>query len=205
MVPATSSMEFGLMEESSLVRQNWLLVARGRWRQLNTAYAERNIVETVPFGGGSVMVWGCASYDCSLDLITVRVNLNWQIYRQNILEASVVPHFDNHPLNTRPVFMDDSARPHRDRVITDYLRDESITTLPWPARSPNLNPIEHIWDIIGLRVKERTSPVQTLNDLKQTLHQEWQRLTQVQIRHLVGSMRRRLAAVIRVNGSYTHY
>jgi transposase len=80
---------------------------------------------------------------------------------------------DNHPLNTRPVFMDDSTRPHRDRVITDYLRDESITTLPWPARSPDLNPIEHIWDIIGLRVKERTSPVQTLNDLKQTLHQEW--------------------------------
>ena len=176
MVPATSSMEFGLVEESSLVRQNSLLVARGRlcvWRQLNTAYAERNIVETVPFGGGSVMVWGCASSDCRLDLITVRVNLNGQIYRQNILEESVVPHFDNHPLNTRPVFMDDSARPHRDRVITDYLRDESITTLPWPARSPDLNLIEHIWDIIGLRVKERTSPVQTLNDLKQTLHQEW--------------------------------
>ena len=61
------------------------------WRQLNTAYAERNIVETVPFGGGSVMVWGCASYECRHDLITVRVNLNGQIYRQNILEASVVP------------------------------------------------------------------------------------------------------------------
>jgi hypothetical protein len=54
-------------------------------------------------------------------------------------------------------------------------------------------------------IKERTPLVQTLNELKQTLHQEWQRLTQVQIRHLVGSMRRRLAAVIRVNGSYTHY
>jgi transposase len=119
------------------------------------------------------MVWECPLYDCRLDLITVRVNLNGQIYRQNILEASVVPHFDNLPLNTRPVFMDDSARPHRDRVITDYLRDESITILPWPGRSPDLNPIEHIWDIIGLRVKESTSPVQTLNDLKQTLHQEW--------------------------------
>ena len=117
----------------------------------------------------------CGNVHCMtrLDLITVRVNLNGQIYRQNILEASVVPHFDNLPLNTRPVFMDDSARPHRDRVITDYLRDESITILPWPGRSPDLNPIEHIWDIIGLRVKERTSPVQTLNDLKQTLHQEW--------------------------------
>jgi hypothetical protein len=96
-------------------------VADGRvcvWRQLNTAYVERIIVETVAFGGYSVMVWGCASYDCRLDLITVRVNLNGQIYRQNILETSVVPHFDNHPWNKRPVFMDDSARSHRARVMT---------------------------------------------------------------------------------------
>ena len=83
--------------------------------------------------------------------------------------------------------MDDNARPHRALVVTDYLRDE------------------HIWDIIGRRVRERTPPVQTLNELEQTLQQEWQRLTQVQIRRLVGSMRRRLAAVIRVNGSYTNY
>ena len=103
---------------------------------------------------------GCVSYDCKLDLITVRCNLNGQIYRQDVLEASVVPHFDNHPLNTRPVFMDDNVRPYRARVVTDYLRCESITTLPWPARSHDLNPIEQIWDIIGCRVKSRTSPVQ---------------------------------------------
>jgi hypothetical protein len=81
------------------------------WRQPNTVYAERNIVETVPFGGGPVMVWGCVSYDCKLDLITVRGNLNGQIYRQDIFEASVVPHFDNHPLNTRHVFIDDTPDP----------------------------------------------------------------------------------------------
>jgi hypothetical protein len=61
--------------------------------------------------------------------------------------------------------MDDTTKPHRARVETYYLRDESITTLQWPARS----------------------------------------LTQVQIRRLVGSMRRRLATVIRVNESYTNY
>ena len=131
------------------------------------------------------MVCGCVSYDSKLDLITVRGNLNGQIYRQTILEASVVPHFDNHPLNTRPVFMDDNARSQIARVVTDYLRDESITTLPWPVRSPDLTSIEYIWGIIGRRVKERTPPVQTLNDLEQKLHQEWQRLTQIHIRRLV--------------------
>jgi transposase len=49
------------------------------------------------------------------------------------------------------------------------VRDESITTLPWPVRSPDLTSIEYIWGIIGRRVKERTPPVQTLNDLEQKL------------------------------------
>jgi hypothetical protein len=82
------------VEESSFESRFLLHVTDGRvrvWRQPNTAYAERNIVETVPFGGSSVMVWGCVSYDWKLHLITVRSNLNGQIYRQNILEASVVP------------------------------------------------------------------------------------------------------------------
>jgi hypothetical protein len=64
---------------------------------------------------------------------------------------------------------------------------------------------EHIWDIIGRRVQDRIPPVQTLNELEQVLHQEWQRLTHAHIRRLVGSMRRRLAEVIHVNGSYTTY
>ena len=76
------------------------------------------------------MVWGCVSCISKLDLITVRGKLNGQIYWKNIIEASVVPHFDNHPLNTRAVFMDDNARPHRARVMTDYLHFESITPLP---------------------------------------------------------------------------
>jgi hypothetical protein len=42
--------------------------------------------------------------------------------------------------------MDDNARPHRALVVTDYLRDV------------------YIWDIIGRRVRERTPPVQTLNE-----------------------------------------
>ena len=66
--------------------------------------------ETIPFGGGSVMVWGCISHDCKLDLVTVHGNLNRPRYQRVILEIVVAPHIDNHALATRPVFMDDSAR-----------------------------------------------------------------------------------------------
>ena len=57
-------------------------------------------------------VWGCISLDCKLDLITIPMTLNVQMYQQEVLGAAVIPHFDNHPLATRPIFMDDNARPH---------------------------------------------------------------------------------------------
>jgi hypothetical protein len=41
------------------------------WRHNNTAYTSRIIQPTVPYGGGSIMVWGCIAHDCKLDLITI--------------------------------------------------------------------------------------------------------------------------------------
>ncbi|UYV74102.1 MAP4K1 [Cordylochernes scorpioides] len=45
----------------------------------------------------------------------------------------------------------DNARPHTARVTMDYL--QSCRTLPWPARLPDLSPIEHIWDVMGRRLQ----------------------------------------------------
>ncbi|KAK7485891.1 hypothetical protein BaRGS_00022886, partial [Batillaria attramentaria] len=68
----------------------------------NAAYAARNIIPSVPHGGGSVMVWGCISHDCKLDLVTIRGNLTGDRYIREVLQPAVVPHFDAHPLASRP-------------------------------------------------------------------------------------------------------
>ena len=76
------------------------------------------------------------------------------------LQPVVLPHFNNHTLATRPVYMDENARPHHSRAVTAYLQSEAVTSVPWPAMNPDLNPIEHIWDILSRRIHAREPPVQ---------------------------------------------
>ena len=124
---------------------------------------------------------------------------------REILDPIVVDHFDNHPLATRPVYMDDNARPHLAQSVTQFMQKNAITTLPWPAMSPDLNPIEHVRDILGRRIQKLDPPVANLQQLVQSLHREWQNIPQDRIRRLTGSMRRRVNAVSRVRGGNTRY
>ncbi|GFX92296.1 transposable element Tc1 transposase [Trichonephila clavipes] len=86
-----------------------------------------------------VMVWGGIAYDCRSTLIAMRGTLTGQRYVDDILR----PHVE-HFLNALPgaIFQQDNARPHTARVAQDFLRH--FQTLPWPSRSPDLSPVEHV-------------------------------------------------------------
>lgn len=77
--------------------------------------------------------------------------------------------------------MDDNARPHRARAVTDYLQQEAVQTLPWPAMSPDLNQFEHIWGMLGCHIQTLDPPPQNMQQLEAALHREWQQATMQQI------------------------
>ena len=85
------------------------------WRHKDTAYTPRNIQPTVPYGGGSVMVWGVFLMTANWILVTIQGS--WWSVHQRCIATSCCPHFDNHPLATKPVYMDDNARHCRSRAV----------------------------------------------------------------------------------------
>ena len=80
--------------------------------------------------------------------------------------------------------MDDNANPHRARIVQDYLTVEAIETLPWPAMSPDMNPIEHAWDYRGHNSNARDPHFQNINELRTGLIQEWRQFPQQRLRRL---------------------
>ena len=175
------------------------------WRQRNTSFQDNHILGTTAFGGGGVTVWGCFSFDCKLDLYVLDGNLTGQKYRDNVLAPRVVPHFDNHALADRPMFMDDNARPHRARIVQHFLQQEAVQTIPWPAMSPDMNPIEHVWDFIGRKINQRNPKCQNIDELRTAILQEWQQFPQERLRRLVRSMTRRVTELHNKRGGYTRY
>jgi hypothetical protein len=103
------------------------------------------------------------------------------------------------------LFMDGNARPHMARIVVRYLEQVGIRLLPWPVNSPDLNPIEHVWDFLGKRMRRRQPRPETLNGLRVALQEEWAQIPQDYIATLIQSMPNRLRDVIRARGGNTRY
>lgn len=93
--------------------------------------------------------------------------------------------------------MHDNARCHTSRATAQFLGEVGIATLDWPALSPDLNPIEHLWDELKKKVRSRNPAPSSVDELKLALIEEWEGIPQDSINKLIRSMRNRLRAVIR--------
>ena len=133
--------------------------------------------------------------------IVVQGNLNAQGYINQILKPEAVPFLQRHG---PAILTHDNRRPHVARICRQFLNRNDVNVLPWPAVSPDMNPIEHIWDYIGRKVRARGN-VHNLRDLENAFIKKWNNIPNVVIRRCVTSMRGRLAACINSRGGHTRY
>jgi hypothetical protein len=98
------------------------------------------------------MVWGGISFNGRTQLVIVRNGSTTAArYRDDIIVPHVQPYAENFGPNF--IFMHDNTRPHIAHIVTIALRDANIDSLEWRAKSPDLNPIEHLWDYINRRIR----------------------------------------------------
>ncbi|GFU06992.1 transposable element Tc3 transposase [Trichonephila clavipes] len=103
------------------------------------------------------------------------------------------------------LFMDDNAPCHHTVAAEQLLESENIERMDWPARSPDLNPIEHGWDFLGRRFAARTLPPVTIRELRLALQDEWAAMPQQLIDTLILSMGRRCETCLAVRGDHIPY
>lgn len=174
------------------------------WRCRGERYAACNIIQQDRFGGESVMVWGGISLEGRTGLYVLnRGSLTAVRYRDEILRPIVRPYAG--AVGPGFLLMHDNARPHVAQVCRRFLNYEGIDAMDWPSCSPDLNPIEHIWDLMSRSIHQRHDAPQTVQELTHALIQVWEEIPQETIGNLIRSMPRRCREVIVARGGHTRY
>ena len=174
------------------------------WRQPGERFAACTVAEHDRYGGGSLMVWGGIWAGGRTDLVVFRRGaLNANRYLTEVIRPHVIPQMRR--LGGGYLFMDDNAPCHRAHVIRNELNNNNIARLDWPARSPDLNPIEQAWDMLGRAVYGMPAHPQTLDELEAALEGEWRAIPQNRLDRLIASMPRRINACIHACGGHTRY
>ncbi|KAK3551068.1 hypothetical protein QTP70_011482 [Hemibagrus guttatus] len=110
-------------------------------RKSNTTFQKKNIIPTVKYGGGSVMVWGCFAASGPGRLAVINGTMNSAVY-QKILEENVRPSVSDLKLKRTWVLQQHNDPKHTSKSTSEWLKKNKMKTLEWPSQSPDLNPIE---------------------------------------------------------------
>ncbi len=146
------------------------------WHHVGERFADVNVVDRVAHSGGGVMVWAGICYGQRTQVHFIDGILNAQSYHDEILRPIVVPFIHDHHL----MLQHDNARPH----------------VAWPAYSPDMSPIEHVWDALDRHIRQRVPVPANIQQLRTAIEEEWTNIPQATINNLINSMRRRWQMVV---------
>jgi len=175
------------------------------WKKAGENLSDRLVQGTVKFGGGSVMVWGCMLWDGPGYACRIDGRMDGDLYTK-ILEEDLQASLGYYGISAGDViFQQDNDSKHTCKKAQIWFEDHDFNVLLWPAQSPDLNPIEHLWDYLKRKLGEYEVASSGMLELWKRVEEEWNKIDAEVCHNLIESMPRRVAAVLKAKGGYTKY
>ena len=151
------------------------------------------------------MVWGCMGWNGVGQLTEVEGRMDAKQY-VSILEDHMLPSLENSGIPEEEViFQQDNDPKHTSKLAKNWMKNNQIKQLDWPAQSPDLSPIEHLWVHMKNRLNEYSTLPKGVWDIWQRVAEVWDAIPPEVCQNLINSMLRRWEAVIRAKGGHTKY
>ena len=158
------------------------------WKRTGESLKSHHIKPTVKFGGGKVMVWGCFTFRGVGNFCKIDGNMNGALYRQ-ILEEDLMNSIEEHGFAINDIiFQQDNDPKHTANLTKEWFDNNNITVLDWPAQSPDLNPIEHLWNEIDRRLRCLPGSISGTEDLWEKIQLVWEEIDVDYCTNLIRSM-----------------
>jgi hypothetical protein len=173
------------------------------WKKRGGPLQNKEIQGTVKFGGGFLMVWECMGWNGVGILAEVEGWMDAEQY-VSILENNLLPSMENSGIPEESIiFQEDNDPKHSSKRAQNWFKSEGIRLLDWPAQSPDLSPIEHLWQHLKKRINSYERSARGVWELWERIDAEWGKIEVEECQKLIESMPRRLEAVIQANGGHT--
>jgi len=170
------------------------------WRSPTRRCTDDTVTPSLQGGGGAIGIWGClTSKGTGCDHL-YEGSLKSTDYIE-ILKNSAVPSRDLFFENPQAMrFQHDNAPIHKARVVQEFLQENDFLVIPWPPYSPDLNPIEFLWNVADQKLRKPLFT--TLADLRSRVHDARLRIRSETCKKLVHSMPQRCQRCIAARGGY---
>lgn len=151
------------------------------------------------------MVWGCMGWNGVGQLAEVEGRMDADQY-VSILEDYLLPSMEDFGISTQElIFQQDNDPKHTSKKAKKWMEDNDITLLDWPPQSPDLNPVEHLWNHIKQELCKYPTHAKGVWEIWERVEEVWNQIPPEVCQNLIESEPRRLQAVIKAKGGHTKY